>query len=48
MSAEEFDWWGVDYSGQDGGWQTTEESSRVTWTVQEETREANAEMGGPY
>ena len=30
----------------DGGWQTTEESGRVTWAGQEETREANAEMGG--
>ena len=25
---------------------TSEESDRVTWTGQEETREANAEMGG--
>ena len=30
----------------DGGWQTTEESGRVTWAGQEETREAKAEMGG--
>ena len=29
----------------DGRWQTTEESSRVTRAVQEETREAKAEMG---
>ena len=28
----------------DGGWQTTEESGRVTWAGQEETREAKAEM----
>ena len=30
----------------DGGWQTAEESGRVTCGGQEETREANAEMGG--
>ena len=30
----------------DGGWQTTEESGRVTWARQEETREVKAEMGG--
>ena len=30
----------------DGGWQTTEESGRVMWAGQEETREAKAEMGG--
>ena len=27
-----------------GGWQTTEESGRVTRTVQEETRETNVEL----
>ena len=31
----------------DGGCQTTEESGRVTRAGQEETREANAYMGGP-
>ena len=30
----------------DGGWQTTEDSGRVTWAGQEETREAKSEMGG--
>ena len=30
----------------DGGWQNTEESGRVTWAGQEETREAKAEMEG--
>ena len=30
----------------DGGWQTTEDSGRVMWAGQEETREAKAEMGG--
>ena len=30
----------------DSGRQTTEESGRVTWAGQEETREAKAEMGG--
>ena len=30
----------------DGGWQTTEESGRVTWGGQEETIKAKAEMGG--
>ena len=30
----------------DGGWQTTEESGRVTWAGQEETRETKADMGG--
>ena len=33
-------------SRKDGGWQTTEESGRITWAGQEETREAKAEMGG--
>ena len=31
---------------QDGGRQTTEESDRVMWGGQEETREAETEMGG--
>ena len=30
----------------DGRWQTTEESGRVTWAGQEETRDAKAAMGG--
>ena len=30
----------------DGGWQATEDSGRVTWAGQEETREAKAEMWG--
>ena len=30
----------------DGGWQSTEESGRVSWAGQGETREAKAEMGG--
>ena len=29
----------------DGGWQTTEETGRVTWAGQEETRENKVEMG---
>ena len=29
----------------DGRWPITEESGRVTWAGQEETREAKAEMG---
>ena len=30
----------------DGGWQSAEESGRVSWCGQEETREAKAEMRG--
>ena len=29
MSAEEFDWWGVDYSGQDGGWQLPKRAAEL-------------------